>query len=149
MATPLNPEFLKIARKYAPKGIRIRWRRDNKLKPAHADLIKRELLSPRLISVNALAFFIHECGHFHLKHFTKKEAKGDPFLEYLYTGRTPKTVAAMEYEAEQYTITVLRKEGYTVSQELLGEMKTYVADCIAEGDTLTNKSPDYVRKWIR
>jgi hypothetical protein len=106
------------------------------------------MLVPRLISVEALAFYIHECGHFHLKHFTKDEAKGCPVLESLYTGRTPKTVAEMEYEAEQYTITTMRKEGLHVSQELLGIMKLYVAECIDE-DTLNNKSPDFVRKWIR
>ena len=144
-----NPRvLLKIAKKYLPKGIRVRWRKDNKLKPAHADLRKAELLSPRLLSVDALAFFIHECGHFHLKHFTKEEAKGDPLLELLYTGRAKKTYAEQEWEAEKWTIETMRKEGLVVSQELLGIMKEYVAQCIDE-DTLSNKSPDYVRKWIR
>lgn len=141
-------KFLKIARKYAPKGIRIRWRRDSKLKPAYANLTKRELLSPKLISVEALAFFIHECAHFKLRHFTKEEAKGDPLLELLYTGRARRTLAHQEYEAEKYTIAALRKEGLVVSHELLGMMRDYVAECIAEGDTLKNKSPEYVRKWI-
>lgn len=100
-----------------------------------------------MVSVEALAFFIHECGHFHLKHFTAAEAKGDPLLELLYTGRARKTYAEQEYEAEQYTLAAMRKEGLVVSQELLGMMKDYVAQCIDE-DTLNNKSPDFVRKWI-
>lgn len=143
-----NVKWLKIAARYTPKGIRVRWRRDNKLKPAHADLKRAEMLVPRLISLEALAFYIHECGHFHLKHFTKEEALGCPILELLYTGRAKKTFAEQEFEAEQYTITTMRKEGLVVSQELLGEMKRYIGEALEE-DTINNKSPDFVRKWIR
>lgn len=106
------------------------------------------MLVPRLVSIEALCFYIHECGHFHLKHFNKEEALGCPIMEALYTGHAAKTYAVQEYECEKWTIETMLKEGLVVSQEMRGEMRNYIAECLDE-DTLNNKSPDYVRKWIR
>lgn len=90
---------------------------------------------------------MHECGHFHLKHFYPDETS-DPFLREMYTGNQKETYAEQEWECEKWTIETLRKEGLVVSQEVIGNMRLYVAECIDE-DTLKKKSPKYVRRWIR
>lgn len=107
------------------------------------------VLIPQLNSVDALAFALHECAHFWLKHFDPEDADTDVKRD-MYTGNHNLTRAQEEYEAEQWTIATLRREGYTVSDELMKKMKNYVAWCIkhdkSEG---RHKHPQRVKRFAQ
>lgn len=141
-------DYQKILNKYLPKGVKVRYKRGPKLKPAWADIRTADMLIPKPVSLEALAYAIHECGHYHKRHFSSKECpKNRPDLR-RYTGRIAKTLAQQEHEAEHYTIRVFRREGLPVQHHIRGDMKNYVAECI-DHDTLKNMSPKYVRDWIK
>lgn len=147
--------FRAVAAKYAPPFIRLRWKRGSELQPAHAKLHKLEILSPRPDTIEGLAFFVHEASHFWQKHFTEDELPDTvdvttrAMLRDLYvSARPPATVAEMEYEAERWTIGVLRFEGLSVPQHVNGMMREYVAELIDE-DTAKRRSPRHVRRWVR
>lgn len=150
--------------RYKPPGIRFKWKRARwredvagawhhcppRLKPAHASLRKREIYCAPVKCLDSLAFAIHECGHFWLRHFDLDELPDEMPRSFraLYTGNTKQTVAEMEYECERWTIAVLRLEGFHVDRVLLGEMRNYVAECI-DDDTAKKRSPRHVRRWVR
>ena len=140
-----NARYAAIFEKYRPPGIKVRWKRGRKLSPAHANLRKAEMLVPPLASREALGFAIHECGHFWLRHFSPNEA---PTLLHrdLYTKLNKLTLAQQEYEAERWTIAVMRFERVPVSRELRGLMRTYVAECLDQ-DTPKRRTPSQIRKW--
>jgi hypothetical protein len=142
-------EARRIAARYAPAFIRIRYKRKKNgklvLKPAHACLQLEEMLVPKPETLEALAYFLHECAHFHLRHFDPEEAR-TPKLEALYTGGATKTVAEQEYEAEAWTLATLRREGIAVPQHVIEDMRDYVRQCIAESE---GKIPRRVRRFVR
>ena len=144
-------QFQTIAAKYAPPYIKIRYKRKRNgriiLKPAHACIRREEILTPRPVSPEALAFFLHECAHFHLRHFAPHESQR-PLLRKLYTGGETKTLAEQEYAAERYAIETMKREGVPVPRNVLAGAKLYVAECL-EFDTLTKRSPRHVKRWIR
>lgn len=138
-------EFDRIFEKYRPPGIKVRWKRGKKLSPAHANLRKAEMLTPRPVSIEALGFALHECAHFWLRHFSPDEA---PTLLHrdLYTSETTRTLAQQEYEAERWAIAVMRFEGLHVSRVLRGMMRQYVAECL-DLDTHKRRTPSQIKKW--
>lgn len=142
-------EARRIANRYAPAFIKIRYKRRRKgkvvLAPAHACLQREEMLVPKPDSLEALVYFLHECAHFHLRHFDPEEARTKK-LEALYAGAATKTVAEQEFEAEAWTIATLRREGVAVPQHVLDDMRNYVRQCIAEND---ERVPKRVRRFIR
>lgn len=142
-------EARRIALRYAPAFIRIRYKRKKKgklvLKPAYACLQLEEMLVPKPETIEALAYFLHECAHFHLRHFDAEEAR-TPKLEALYTGSAAKTVAEQEYEAEAWTLATLRREGVAVPQHVVEDMREYVRQCIAASE---GRIPKRVRRFVR
>ena len=138
-------EFDRIFEKYRPPGIKVRWKRGKKLSPAHANLRKAEMLTPRPVSIEALGFALHECAHFWLRHFSPDEAQSVLHRD-LYTSPIKRTLAQQEYEAERWTIAVMRLEGLRVSRELRGMMRDYVAECL-DSDTPKRRTPSQIKKW--
>ena len=144
-------DLAQIAAKYSPPYIKIRYKRRKNgrliLKPAHACIRREEILTPRPVNPHALEFFLHECAHFHLKHFRRDETD-NPKLRKLYTGGETPTLAQQEYEAERWAIETMKREGVAVPREALQLAKDYVAECL-DHDTLKRKSPRRVKRWIR
>jgi hypothetical protein len=145
----MRDRYWEIARRYTPAFIRVRYkrRRNGKvvLAPAHACLQREEMLVPKPDSLEALVYYLHEASHFHLRHFDVEEAR-TPKLAALYAGSAVPTVAQQEYEAEQWTLATLRREGLSVPQAVIEEMRGYVRDCI-EADS--RKPPRRVRLFAK
>ena len=134
----MKPEKLvEIATRYAPVGVRIRWKRHTAargkkkvhLYPAYAHLFKQEMLAPKPVTREKLYVFLHECGHFNLKHFPRDWAV-TPLHRKLYTRKTALPMHVEEFEAEQYAIQTMRREGIPVPRAMLADAKAYVRDCI-------------------
>jgi hypothetical protein len=142
-------EAHRIAARYAPAFIKIRYKRKRKgkvvLAPAHACLQREEMLVPKPDTLEGLVYFLHECAHFHLRHFDPWEAN-TPKLAKLYAGSPVETVAQQEYEAEAWTLATLRREGVAVPQHVLDDMRNYVRQCIKESE---GRIPRRVRRFIR
>jgi hypothetical protein len=145
----MRDRYWEIAKRYTPAFIKVKFKRKKKgkvvLAPAHACLQLEEMLVPKPDSLEALVFYLHECAHFHLRHFDLDEAR-TPKLAALYTGGAAPTVAQQEYEAEQWTLATLRREGLSVPQSVIEEMRSYVRDCI-EADN--KKPPRRVRLFAK
>ena len=146
----MSARFREIANRYTPPFIKIRWKRKKNgkvvLRPAHACLKKEEILSPRPETIEGLAYFLHECAHFWLRHFVPEEANS-PKMEKLYTGGATETESQQEYEAEQWTISTLRREGLSVPDHVIEDMRRYVASCVRSEKH--RKIPRRVRRFIR
>lgn len=146
----MSARFQEIARRYAPPYVKIRWKRKRNgkviLTPAHACLKREEILSPKPDTIEGLTYFLHECAHFWLRHFTPEEANSKKMAD-LYTGGATETVSQQEYEAEQWTISTLRREGLAVPDHILEDMRRYVASCVKS--ERSGKIPRRVRKFIR
>jgi len=138
--TVMRPEKLQeIAMRYAPVGIHIRYKRlikpkrkkMNHLVPAHAHLFKEEMLAPRPVTREKLYVFLHECGHFTLRHFPPSWAT-NPVHKKLYTRpeAAHQPTHVQEYEAEQFAIQTMRREGIPVPRTMLASAKKYVRECI-------------------
>lgn len=144
----MEARYREVAQKYAPAFIKLRYKRkkDGKvvLKPAHACLQREEILTPRPDTLWGLVYFLHECAHFHLRHFDSCEANS-PKMAHLYSGGATETVAQQEYEAEQWTISTLRREGISVPDEVIRDMRRYVRQCLVKKETV----PHRVRKFAR
>jgi len=145
----VDARFAEIARRYTPAFITVRYkrRRNGKLilKPAHACLQREEMLVPRPVTLEALVYYLHECAHFHLRHFDKEEAR-TARLAALYAGAAAPTEAQQEYEAEQWTIATLRREGVPVPMHVIEDMRAYVKQCLVASG---GKIPRRVRKFIK
>jgi hypothetical protein len=145
----VDARFAEIARRYTPAFITVRYkrRRNGKLilKPAHACLQREEMLVPRPVTLEALVYYLHECAHFHLRHFDKEEAR-TARLAALYAGAAAPTEAQQEYEAEQWTIATLRREGVPVPMRVIEDMRAYVKQCLVASG---GKIPRRVRKFIK
>jgi hypothetical protein len=147
--TAVPARFDEIARRYTPAFIRVRYkrRRNGKLvlKPAHACLQREEMLVPRPVTLEALVYYLHECAHFHLRHFDKEEAR-TPKLAALYAGAATETEAQQEYEAEAWTLATLRREGIAVPAHVIEDMRDYVRQCLGKGE---GRVPRRVKRFIR
>lgn len=141
--------YAEIARRYTPAFIRVRYKRRKRgrliLKPAHACLQREEMLVPKPVTIEALVYYLHECAHFHLRHFDVEEARTAK-LAALYAGAAAATVAQQEYEAEAWTIATLRREGIAVPAHVLDDMRAYVRQCISESE---GRVPRRVKRFIR
>lgn len=152
-------EYARIAAKHTPPGIRVRLKRrqwilrgedailTQPLKPAHACIRRGEILAPKPDTIEALAFYVHECGHFRLRHFSRDETDNAKLRWAYCSDRPPRTIAEMEAECEKWTLATLRLEGLVVPRYVIGLMREYVAQCV-DDDTAKRKSPRYVRRWI-
>lgn len=145
----MSERFAEVARRYTPAFIKVRYKRRKRgklvLKPAHACLQREEMLVPRPQTLEALVYYLHECAHFHLRHFDPEEGRTKALRE-LYSGGATETVAQQEYEAETWTIATLRREGIAVPAHVLEDMRDYVRQCIAESE---GAIPRRVRKFIK
>ena len=134
-------KLAEVAARYAPVGVHIRYKRLNgprgrkksHLYPAHAHLYKQEMLAPRPTTREKLYVFLHECGHFHLRHFPEDWAV-TPLHRRMYT--RPEAASepshVQEYEAEQFAIQTMRREGIPVPRSMMKDAKGYVRDCIKD-----------------
>lgn len=129
----MTARFHEIARRYTPPYIRVRFKRKRNgkvvLSPAHACIGREEMLVPRPDTIEGLAYYLHECAHFWLRHFTTSEANNKKMRD-LYTGGATESLAQQEYEAEAWTIATLRREGIAVPDHVLADMRQYVEACI-------------------
>jgi hypothetical protein len=145
----MRERYAENARRYTPAFIRVRYKRKKNgelvLKPAHACLRREEMLVPRPETLHALAYYLHECAHFHLRHFDAEEARTKKLRD-LYVGGAAETVAQQEYEAEQWTIGTLRREGLAVPEYIMQEMRDYVKQCLEESG---GRIPRRVRKFMK
>jgi hypothetical protein len=126
--------LIKIAKKYRPRGVSVKFRKDQYLTPAHAAILhdgSKVLYVPKPESREALFIFLHECAHHHLGH-CKPEYK-EPLWR-------------QEYEAEMWAIRTMRFEGLRVPRAMIAEAKRYVAECAGKSDNI----PDVkVRTWTK
>jgi hypothetical protein len=117
MSRKYNPaRLVAIAKRYKPIGVRVRFKRGKKLGPAHAIILPdgvKEILSPRPTTREGLFYFLHECAHIVLRHWHVKLPRWQ-----------------QEYEAEQWAISVFRREGIPVSRESLEQAKIYVGELV-------------------
>ena len=126
--------LVKIAKKYKPRGVFVKFRRDHYLTPAHADVLHdgtKILYVPKLESREALFLFLHECAHHHLGHL--KPGYRAPIWK-------------MEYEAEMWAIRTMRSEGMRVPRAMIAEAKRYVAECAGKSDNISDVK---VRTWVQ
>lgn len=160
----MRPEKLtEIAMRYAPVGIKIRWKRrirqspggrKNHLYPAHAHVAKKEMLAPRPVTREKLYVFLHECGHFQLRHFPKSWTR-NKMLRTLYTREDALPRHVEEFEAEQFAIQTMRREGVAVPQAMIRGAKAYVKDCIrldkrkARRSKAKMKIEPRVEEWVK
>ena len=103
------------------------------------------MLVPRLVSIEALGYALHECGHFHLRHFRPDETDNLD-LRNAYTGNVKATVAEQEFECEKWTQGILHLHGLPVTRTLRQDMRQYVAALI-DDDTAKAKTPSHIKKW--
>ncbi len=126
--------YYEIAKRYRPKGVKIRFKRVfNAPAEAYAMLKQdgtKEIYTPRPDCRDGLFYYLHECAHVILRH--------------LYMEDLP--IWKQEYEAEMWAIATMRREGIPVSRKMLKEAKKYVKACIKEAGK-DAKVPYKVRKW--
>lgn len=119
MGRKINPaKLVSVAKRYKPIGVRVRFKKGKKLGPAHAIILEdgvKEMLAPKPVTREALFYFLHECSHFILRHWHVKI----PLWQ-------------QEYEAEQWAIATMRREGIPVSSQSLMEAKSYVRGIVVE-----------------
>jgi hypothetical protein len=127
--------YYKIAKRYRPKGVKIRFKRQfNAPSEAYAMLKQdgtKEIYTPRPDTRDGLFYFLHECAHVILRHL---------YLDL--------PIWQQEYEAEQWAIATMRREHVPVSRKMLLEAKKYVRDCIKEAGKDV-KVPYRVRRWAK
>lgn len=139
-------KFKAIADKYAPQGIKIRYKRGTAIMPAHANLYEGEMLVPRPKTREALYIFLHECGHFHLKHFNACDTEVAK-LRIAYTGNGQLTRAHEEFEAEQWAMNTMRMEGLKVPQSMIKEARKYVRQCMKLKPKHDAETPGHIQQW--
>lgn len=103
------------------------------------------MLVPRIVSLEALGYALHECAHFWLRHFSLEEAQNVQ-QRYAFTGNVKPTLAEQEYEAERWTQGIMLLHGLPVTRELRYDQRNYVSECL-DSDTLKNKTPSHIKKW--
>lgn len=121
-------EYTRVAKRYRPAGVKIRFRRDQYLTPAHAAQWadgSREMYVPQPRDRHSLYVYLHECAHVHLKHI-------EP------TSKIP--LWKQEWEAEQWAIAAMRRENIPVPRAMIAEAKKYVREC-AEIDAAKGREP--------
>lgn len=97
----------------------------------------RKLITvPKLDDIEAIATYLHECGHVLLRHC---DELGWPCLP----------LHVMEYEAETFSIGILHVEGLRVTKRLVEGARQYVRDCIAVDRKEGLKIRGYVERWAR
>lgn len=139
-------DYVSIAEKYAPKGIRVRYKRKGNLLPAWADLESKSMLVPVPDSREGLYVFLHECAHFHLKHFMPSQST-DPRLKLAYTGNKPVMLAEQEFEAERWAMHIMRTEGVAVPRRIVKQAKSYVHSCVIAQEKHVEKIRKDVKNW--
>lgn len=136
MAKP-NHLLFTIAKKWRPRGVTVRFRKDDYLIPAHATVLKdgsKEMYVPFPKTREALFIFLHECAHHHLGHL--KPGYSEPMWR-------------QEYEAEHWAMATMRAEGLRVPRSMIAEAKRYVMECAKEDEKRGRRPPDYkVHTWM-
>ena len=123
--------FEDIVKRYKPFGYEL-VRRKVSLVDAQVNSVREIVLSSSLEGRDGLFVFLHECGHIALTHLrTQKEA-------------IPRWQE--EYEADQFAITTMRKEGVSIPKDRLNFQKSEVRRLIlADGDA--EVPPDAILKY--
>jgi hypothetical protein len=134
----MHRRLAEVAKRYKPNGVSIKWRKDEYLTPAHAiqhaDGTK-DMYVPKPTTREALFVYLHECGHHHLGH-CKPEYRAPLWRQ--------------EYEAEQWTIATMRREGIAVPRSMIMEAKKYVGLCADIDREKGRELPTArIQKWIK
>ena len=89
---------------------------------------------PRPDSRSALYVYLHECAHHHLGH-CKPDYREPLWLQ--------------EYEAEQWAIATMRREGVPVPRRMIHEAKKYVKECATiDAQKGRRAPPAHVVRWM-
>jgi hypothetical protein len=130
--------LLEVAKRYRPARTKVKFRKGRDLLPAYAwtdeDGIKW-IEVPRLECRDSLYIYLHECAHHHLGHC--RDGYDAPLWK-------------MEYEAEQWAIATMRREGIPVSRKMVASAKAYIRDCIKEDKKKGRPMPPArILRWCR
>lgn len=133
----MKAKLVAIAKRYRPNGVSIKFRRDEYLTPAHAQQFadgSKVMYVPRPTTTAALYVYLHECAHHHLGH-CKPDYREPLWLQ--------------EYEAEQWAIATMRREGVPVPRAMIWEAKKYVKEC-ADIDAKKGRRPPPAKvvRWM-
>lgn len=130
-------KFQRIAEKYTPAGLRVRWKRSGRVTPAEMD--GETMLVPRPVDAHSLQVYLHECAHYSLGHRHKGMNEN-------------LTMAHEEYQAERWSLMIMRQEGIPVPRKVLVLAKENVRDLLTKetkrGDPY-GVTPAYVRRWAK
>lgn len=154
-----DARIAEIIARHRPKGITLRWKKrlvwsrkqvfgsNTPFRPAHACSVRKEVYAANPADFlrdtdrrRALAYVLHEFGHFHC-------GKGDHH-------ETAKHIPlhVVEYEAEMWGHAVMRLEGITIPREELRSAKLYVSWCIQQDKKRVRLRPKirrHIREWAR
>jgi hypothetical protein len=129
-----NERLWKVATRYRPRNVKVRFKRGKKLKPAHAMVRRdgtRDMLTPRPDTREGLYYYLHEAAHFALRH---------NYQPYLPNWQ-------IEYEAEKWAASIMRMEGIPVPRTMTADAKKYIRWCIRKDLKRGLKVPYKVRRW--
>lgn len=135
-----SERFWKVATRYRPRGVRVRFKRGPKLEPAHATYDvnnRKEILTPRPDTREGLYMFLHECAHFILNHWYIDPDTREYLPEYLY-----------EYEAEMFAHAVMRMEGIKVPKKMSVAAKKYISELAKKREANGGKVATHVARWL-
>jgi hypothetical protein len=131
-------EYIRIAKRYKPRGVKVRFRKDDYLSPAHAIEFpdgSKEMYVPKPVTRDALYMYLHECAHHHLGHI--KATYKEPLWK-------------MEYEAEKWTMATMRREGHSVSRAMVMLAKRYVEECAKIDKKKGRPGPNSrITRWMK
>lgn len=122
MSRDLESRIRSVVKRWTPKGFKIRDTAD----PWEVSCINtnKTIVCPPLVDRYALGCFLHEVGHFILRHF---DANIPRWQE--------------EYEADQFAMRTMRDEGIAVPAELVTQAR-YNVRCMIEKAMLADPDLD-------
>ena len=133
---PSKEEVDELVKRYRPPGWTLKYKAKGKdiWTQCYAKKEIKEILCPNPYhGRNELFVFIHECGHYWLRHW-------DRGLNHYHVE---------EYEAERWAIETLRRHGIAVPRRGLHEAKKYVRWCISQDEKKGIEIKSHVRRWAK
>lgn len=102
-------------------------RKRNLTLSGYCDYDTKSIYVPFPDTREGLHTYLHECAHVVLKHDSRTQQ-----------------IALDEYEAERWAIDTLRREGVSISREMMNSARDYVRSAPDIDD-----APAYVRRWVK
>lgn len=132
MSKPFTTEMIPaLVKRYRPRGwtvqeSRHRWTWTS----AEANHVRRTIYVPTLNDLDALQLFLHECGHIILKHWDHDQPKHKE-----------------EFEAEKFSLGILRNEGISVPKQNVLDAKVRVRGWISHDEARLISIKPHIRRW--